>query len=279
MKKLVTLLLTLALMATSLCAFTACGDASGDDVLRVGMECAYQPFNWTQFNDDNGAVPIKNQPGLYAYGYDVMIAQKIAESLGKKLEVYSYDWKSLIPAVQSGALDLIIAGMSPTADRRLEIDFSDAYYESNLVIVVRKDGDYADATSLSDFAGATVAAQAATFHENALAQIANAETVTWESFDLLKTALNASTIDGYIAEEPGAKADCAMNADYTYVALKNNTVGGFAIADLANVTLAVGAVKQSPLIAEVNKVLEGITLSERVAMMDTAITIAGTLGL
>ena len=107
-------------------------------VLRVGMECAYAPFNWTQTTDANGAVPISGKDNLYASGYDVQVAKYIAAELGMALEVYSYEWDSLIAAVQSGAVDAIIAGMSPTAEREEQVDFTDCYYNSNLVVIIKK---------------------------------------------------------------------------------------------------------------------------------------------
>lgn len=109
--------------------------------LRVGMECAYAPFNWTDMEEPSiGAVPISSQgsEGLYANGYDVQIAQYIANRLGMKLEIYAITWDGLLPALQSGTVDAIIAGMSPTAEREEEIDFTDVYYSSNLVIIYKK---------------------------------------------------------------------------------------------------------------------------------------------
>ena len=116
--------------------------ASPSGVLRVGMECAYAPYNWTETEAQTpGAVPISGEgkEGLYANGYDVQVAQYIANSLGMTLEIYALEWDSLVPAVQSGTVDAIIAGMSPTAEREEEIDFTDVYYESNLVVITRKD--------------------------------------------------------------------------------------------------------------------------------------------
>ena len=113
-------------------------DGISDGVLTVGMECAYAPYNWTQMDDSNGAVPISNVPGSYANGYDVQIAQYVANRLGLKLEIYAMEWDSLIPAVNSGAIDAIVAGMSPTAERSEQLDFTDTYYESNLVVIIRK---------------------------------------------------------------------------------------------------------------------------------------------
>ena len=109
-----------------------------DGVLTVAMECAYAPYNWTQNDDSNGAVPISNVSGSYANGYDVQIAQYVANRLGLKLEIYAMEWDSLIPAVNSGAIDAIVAGMSPTAERSEQLDFTDTYYESNLVVIIRK---------------------------------------------------------------------------------------------------------------------------------------------
>ena len=110
-------------------------------VLRFGMECAYEPYNWTDIDGASfGAVPISGEgkEGLYANGYDVQIAKYIAYSLGMDLEIYSIEWDSLLPALQSGTIDAIAAGMSPTAERAEQIDFSDTYYESNLVVIIRK---------------------------------------------------------------------------------------------------------------------------------------------
>lgn len=118
--------------------------AAPTGTLRIAMECAYEPYNWTDLNTPStGAVPIygeggKEQTGRYANGYDVQIALYVANTLGLKLEVYAYDWDSLIPAVQSGAVDGIVAGMSPTPEREAEVDFTSMYYTSNLVVIYKK---------------------------------------------------------------------------------------------------------------------------------------------
>ena len=109
--------------------------------LRVGMECAYEPYNWTDISGASfGAVPISGEgkDGLYANGYDVQIAKYVAARLGMNLEIYCIEWDSLLPALESGAIDAIAAGMSPTAERAAQIDFTDTYYESNLVVIIRK---------------------------------------------------------------------------------------------------------------------------------------------
>ncbi|MBE6635191.1 MAG: transporter substrate-binding domain-containing protein [Ruminococcaceae bacterium] len=105
--------------------------------LKIAMECAYDPFNWSQTTDANGAVKISGSD-LYANGYDVQIAKYIAAELGMALEIYAVEWDSLIPGLQAGTYDAIIAGMSPTDDREEVVDFTDCYYNSNLVVIYKK---------------------------------------------------------------------------------------------------------------------------------------------
>lgn len=122
-------------------ALTSEAPANPTGTLKVGMECAYAPFNWTDMDQPSlGAVSISSEgsEGMYANGYDVQIAQYIANKLGMKLEIYAITWDGLLPAVQSGTVDAIIAGMSPTAEREKEIDFTDVYYSSNLVVIYKK---------------------------------------------------------------------------------------------------------------------------------------------
>lgn len=269
-------------MATALCvSLAACNNTKDPDKLYVGLECAYSPFNYTQNNADNGAVQIKNTNyrnirGQYANGYDIMIAKRIAQELGKELVIIKCEWDGLIPAVKAGTIDMVIAGMSPTAERLLEIDFSDEYYQSNLVIVVRKNSAYANAQSLADFGGAKIVAQQGTFHDSALSaqgsQYGIQRQTPMADFPAMISALNTNAIDGYIAEEPGAIENCASNPDFTYVRLINNSTGFEATA--ADTAIAVGIQKGSELTAQINEALAKITQAERAQMMNTAIQLS-----
>ena len=148
MKNYVKKFLTLAITGIMACtALVGCGgsgakDAAGSDsltvkdgVLRVAMECGYAPYNWTQPTDENGAVPITDSPD-YAYGYDVMMAKHVAEKLGLELEIVKLDWDSLVPAVQSGTVDCVIAGQSITSDRLEQVDFTTPYYYASIISLV-----------------------------------------------------------------------------------------------------------------------------------------------
>lgn len=110
---------------------------TSNGTLKIAMECAYKPFNWAQTTDVNGAVKI-NGSDLYANGYDVQVAKYIAAELGMALEIHMVEWDSLIAGLNAGTYDGIIAGMSPTAEREEQVDFTDCYYNSNLVIIYKK---------------------------------------------------------------------------------------------------------------------------------------------
>lgn len=273
MKKLFKLVtMTVALVLTlSAFMFAGCSSSKDPNKIYVGMECGYAPFNYTQTTSANDAVKISNANG-YVNGYDVMIAKKIAESLGKELVIVKYKFEALIPAVQAGSLDFIIAGMSPTEERLEEIDFSEAYYESQLVIVVRKDGNFANATSLKDFKGAKIVAQKGTFHDTALE--AQAETygiirqTPLDTFPAMINALNSKAIDGYVAEEPGAVADCAANENLTYIHLVNNDTGF--VASKEDVQIAIGLKKGSELKTALNDALAKLDSAMRLEMMNKA---------
>ncbi len=269
--KLFTVITLATIVALSSLSFTACASKKDPDKIYVGMECGYAPFNYTQTTDANGAVKISNAKG-YANGYDVMIAKKIAEALKKELVIVKYEFDALIPAVQSDALDFIIAGMSPTEERLESVDFSDAYYESQLVIVVRKDGEYASATSLSDFKGAKIVAQIGTFHDTALEAQASTYGIIrqtpMKTFPLMINALNSKAIDGYVAEEPSAVAHCSADEAITYIHLVNNA-NGFT-ASKEEVQIAVGLKKGSSLKNAINEALSKIDAAARFEMMTLA---------
>ena len=118
-------------------ALSSSNTDTSNGTLKIAMECAYEPFNWSQMSDANGAVKIQGKD-FYANGYDVQIAKYVAAELGMALEIYAEDWDSLIPGVNAGTYDGIIAGMSPTAEREEQVDFTDCYYHSQLIIIYKK---------------------------------------------------------------------------------------------------------------------------------------------
>lgn len=237
-----------------------------DNTFKVGLEAGYAPFNWTQMDDSNGAVKI-DENAEYAGGYDVEIAKKIADGLGKELVIVKTEWDGLVPALTSGKIDAIIAGMSPTAERKETIDFSDNYYKSDLVMVVKKGGNYEGATSIKDFSGAKITAQLNTFHYTVIDQIDGVKKETaMDNFPAMRVALESGMIDGYVSERPEGVSAAAANENFAMVEFTE----GFATSD-DDTAIAVGLEKGSELTTKINEVLAGITEEERTNIMDTAI--------
>lgn len=265
-KSLLILLISLATMML----FAGCGSKSPEaapaETFKVGLEAGYAPFNWTQMDDSNGGVAIEGG-AEFAGGYDVEIAKKIAAGLGKELVIVKTEWDGLVPALMSGKIDAIIAGMSPTAERKETIDFSENYYKSDLVMVVKKGGAFEGATSLKDFTGAKITAQLNTFHYSVIDQIPSvAKEPAMDNFPAMRVALESGMIDGYVSERPEGVSASAANENFAMVEFTD----GF-VTSADDTAIAVGLAKGSPLTPEINKALAAISEEERITIMDTAI--------
>ena len=275
MKRILALILAVAMMLCSLASCTKINpekdvdNIKADGKLVVGMECAYAPYNWTTSTPSETTVPIANSQGSYADGYDVQIAKLIAAELGVELVIMAIEWDGLIPALESGEIDMIIAGMSPTEERKLSIDFSDTYFDSNLVMVVKKDGAYADATSIQNFSGAKITGQLNTFHYTVIDQISGVnKTTALADFAALIQALDSGAIDGYVCEKPGAISAVTSNDEFTYIEF---TEGNGFVCDPAESSISVGVRLGSSLTSVINSTLAKLSTADKEAMMDAAI--------
>ncbi|MDR0691332.1 MAG: ABC transporter substrate-binding protein/permease [Streptococcaceae bacterium] len=234
------------------CSFSITTQA--ESVFRIGMEAGYAPFNWTQDDDKNGAVAIEGTKNQYANGYDVQVAKMLAKKLNRKLVIVKTAWDGLVPALKARKIDAIIGGMTPTAERRQEVDFSsNSYYTSSLVIVVNSKGRYTDAKKLSDFQGAKITAQQGTFNYSFIKQIPGVKKQTaMRDFPQMRQAVESGIIDGYVAEQPEA-----MSAEYANHAFKMITFKegeGFK-TNPEDTAIAVGMRKGDSDLATVNAIL------------------------
>lgn len=245
-------------------ATLSCG-TDNRKVLKVGMEVGYAPFNWFQESGENGAVKISSG---YAGGYDVEIAKIIADKLDMKLEIVPSDWDSLLgPAVNSGKVDLVIAGMSPTDERKKSLDFTKSYYDSDIVVVVKKDGKFKDAKTLNDFKGARITGQLNTIHYDLINQLNGVKKMpAMDNFPSMVVALNSDKIDGYMAEKPSALSAKFSDPSITYA-----NVEGFKY-NKDEVNVAIGIKKgNKELVNKVNEALDGISKEKREKLMEFAI--------
>lgn len=254
--------------------FTACGSSGEEDnVLRVAMECAYAPYNWSQADDSNGAVPIAGTNN-YAYGYDVMMAKLIAESMGKELEIVKLDWEGLVPAVMSGDVDLVIAGQSITAERLEMVDFSDPYFYASIVTLTKADSAYASAASVADLAGATCTSQIGTiWYDICLPQIPDANILTaQETAPAMLVALNSGAVDLVVTDMPTAMAAVAVYDDMVLLDF-TGTAGEFEVSE-EEINLGISMKKgNTELLEAVNALLATLTVEDYEAMMAEAIAV------
>ena len=277
-------ILSIILALTMLLSLTACGkteskaaasDIPGleDGVFTVGMECAYAPYNWTQTDDSNGAVPISNVPGAYANGYDVMIAKKICEANGWKLEIVSSAWDSLTPAVQSKTMDANIAGQSMTEARLAEVDMAGPYFYASIVCVTKADSAQAAATGISNLTGTCTAQTGTIWYDSCLPQIPGADIQTQaETAPAMIMAVESGTVDFICTDMPTAMGACATYPDLTILDFSGSE-DDFQV-DEGEINIGISVAKGNTALKDaMDGVLSGMTADDFNAVMDEAISV------
>jgi len=241
---------------------------NGRKTLTVGMECDYAPFNWTQIDPSETAVLIDGGQAGYCDGYDVAVARNIATQLDRDLVIKKIEWDGLAIAVQNGEIDLIIAGMTDTPERRESLDFTSPYYASTMVLIVRANSQYANATSIQDFSGARVVAQQNTFHDDLIDQINGVvHSTPMKTFPLMTVALQESAVDAMVSEQPVAESIVATNPDLIFISFAEGN--GFDAGDFETVSIALRK-NNTELFNAVQAALDKITIDQRVKMMTDA---------
>lgn len=263
MKKFIVLLLVL--LCVSGCSNSGNTSEDESNVLRVGMECDYAPFNWTQVEDSDTAVQISAVD--YADGYDVVIASLIAEKLGMEVEVVKTDWDSLIPSLNAGAIDCIIAGMTETPERALEVSFTTPYYESQMVVIVRKDSELVNISDIQELSGYKVLGQANTTYDDVIDQIDGVVHMTpLATYPRMILSLQSGEVDAITAELPVANGVVAANPDLTIVMFDQDK--GFVVD--TSVSIAV-AKENGDLLNSIQAALDQISEADRLSIMEAAV--------
>ena len=264
-------------------AASASGSAASDDdaipgtedgVLTVGMECAYAPYNWTQSDDSNGAVEIVNNPGSYANGYDVMIAKKICEQYGWKLEVMAIEWDGLISALQAGTIDAVIAGQSMTEERLQQVDMAGPYFYASIVCVTKKDAPQASATGISKLTGTCTAQTGTIWYDSCLPQIPGADIQTQaETAPAMIMAVESGTVDFICTDMPTAMGACATYDDLTILDFSNNESDNFKV-DEGEINIGISIEKGNTALKDaMNDVLSTMTAEDFNQIMQEAIAV------
>ena len=251
--------------ATTAAAAAATESTASGDPFRVGMECNYAPFNWTTITQNEFTQPISDTD--YADGYDVVIAARMADALGRPVQIVKLDWDNLILSLQNNQIDAIIAGMTDTPEREQEVAFTSPYYTSEEVMIVRADSDYASATSIQDFSGAVVQGQMNTIYDEVIDQIQGVtHQPAAETFPAAIQALQAGAVDGVVSELPVANGVVAANPDLAIVRFAEGK--GFD-AD-TSVSIAVRK-EDTDLKDQLDTALTAISTDERNELMEAAV--------
>ena len=269
-------MITVAAVAASMtCGVLGVQSVSADDkkTLKVAMECGYAPYNWTQPDDSNGAVQISGSSD-YAYGYDVMMAKKIADELGYDLEIVKLDWDSLVPAVQSGQVDCVIAGQSITKERQQMVDFTDPYYYASIITLVKNGSKYENAKGVADLAGATCTSQLGTiWYDKCLPQIKDANIqAAQESAPAMLVALNSGRTDVVVTDMPTGKAALVAYPDFKLLDFSGSD-DDFKVSD-EDINIGISVKKgNKELVDSINGILSKMTKDDYNKMMDEAISV------
>lgn len=269
----VAMVLSLAACGSSNTAKSEGSTQSEKKTLKVAMECGYAPYNWTQSDDSNGAVPIKDSSD-YAYGYDVMMAKKIADELGYDLQIVKLDWDSLIPAVQSGQVDCVIAGQSITSERKQMVDFTEPYYYASIITLVKNGSKYENAKGVADLAGATCTSQLGTiWYDKCLPQIKDADIqAAQESAPAMLVALNSGRTDVVVTDMPTGKAALVAYPDFKLLDFSGSD-DDFKVSD-EDINIGISVKKgNTELVDSINKILSKMTKDDYNKMMDEAISV------
>ena len=274
MKKILCILMAIAMFVS----LTACGSGKvstgvEDGVLTVGMECAYAPYNCTQTDDSNGAVPISNVPGAYANGYDVMMAKKICEANGWQLEVKKLDWDSLVPAVQTGEIDCAIAGQSMTAERDELVDFAGPYIYASIVCLVQKDSALATATGISQLTGTCTSQRGTIWYDTCLPQIKNA-TIQSAADDAgaMLMAVSSGTCDFVCTDMPTAQGAVISYPNLMILDFSNSSDNFQVSEEEINIGISVRDGNKT-LLDAMNKVLDPMNADDFNTLMAQAVAI------
>lgn len=248
-----------------------------DGVLTVGMECTYAPYNWTQTDDSNGAVPIVNNPGSYANGYDVMIAQRICDTYGWKLEVQAIEWDGLIPALNAGTIDAVIAGQSMTTSRMEQVDMAGPYFYASIVCVAKKDSEQAKAKGISELTGTCTAQSGTIWYTDCLPQVEGAQIMAQsESAPAMIMAVESGTVDFICTDMPTAMGACATYSDLAILDFSDSE-DNFKV-DEGQINIGISVVKGNTELKDaMDKVLAPLNADIFNAIMNQAIAVQPTI--
>ncbi|MEJ8554365.1 ABC transporter substrate-binding protein [Tepidibacter sp. Z1-5] len=209
--------------------FSGCGKSEVSQYEKIkesgkivlGTSADYPPYEFHKEVDGKDQI----------VGFDIEIAKAIAEDMGVELEIKDMDFGGLLAALNTGTVDFVVAGMTPTDERKEKVDFSEIYYNATQAVVVKTENKD-KIKSMDDLKGKTIGVQMASVQEEiAKDQVKDAQIKSLSKVPDLMMELKNDKVDALIVELPVAKAYIDKNTDLSLsgITVKDET-GGSAIA-------------------------------------------------
>lgn len=214
--------------------------------LVIGTSADYPPYEFHLLNDKDGDL----------VGIDIEIAKVIAQELGVKLEVKDLIFSRIFTCLEAGQIDLAIAGLHPTEERKKIASFSDTYYQAIQSIVILKE-NIDKIKTIEDLRGKKVATQKDSIQESmAVQQIAGAEFISRETIEELVISLKKGLVDAIILEKP--VADSYLSQEKNFANLQCDS--------FSNMLGSAIAVKKgnTELLTEINRILAKLRDENRI---------------
>ncbi len=243
-------------------------------ILRVGVECAFAPYNWEEDKPSDTNVAISNHPGFYAEGYDIQIAKLVAAHMGAVLEIVKLPWDGLLEGLNQGQVDAIFSGMVDSKEHKQAAAFSDIYvlHPTEYGVMVKKGSAYENAAVPSDFAGASLLGQKGTKLDTVIDQIEGVNHISpVDTIPNMLERLNADTVDGIVINLESAEAYQKAYPDFVIIDFPDDN--GF-VLDFNGVCAGVRK-SDTALLDEINAALDTISLEMREQLMEDATARAG----
>ena len=203
-----------------------------------------------------------------------MIAKKICEQYGWKLEVMAIEWDGLISALQAGTIDAVIAGQSMTEERLQQVDMAGPYFYASIVCVTKKDAPQASATGISELTGTCTAQTGTIWYDSCLPQIPGADIQTQaETAPAMIMAVESGTVDFICTDMPTAMGACATYDDLTILDFSNNESDNFKV-DEGEINIGISIEKGNTALKDaMNDVLSTMTAEDFNQIMQEAIAV------
>lgn len=261
---------------------TGCSNQNEETVI-IGMECNYAPFNWTAATSSDYTLPIFNEAGKYADGYDIQFAKRLSKELNKKVTIMKLEWDNLIISLNNKTIDAVIAGMTDTAERRESIDFSDEYYRSELVLITKKtDADANEGKQLGKeelgtlLNGKNVESQRGTVTDQVIDTFQNdchaIHSTPVDTFAKAASDVHIGAAYAMTAELPVAQSIVKNYSDLGIIHMNQDILG----VDLSDLGVSIGLRKgDEELKKEINGVLKNFSKEDRDSVMLAAVERSG----